>query len=48
MGDDRWCMHLVAMRGAVLRKGAARERARRAERGIVLEVIARDKSRCYM
>ena len=41
MGDDCWWMHLVATRGAELRKDVARERARNAARGIGLEVISR-------
>lgn len=39
MGDDCWCRHLVATRGAELRKGVARERLRRAEREIVLDAM---------
>ena len=43
MGDDFWCRHLVAMRGALERmEGVARERLRMAARGIVIEVIVRD------
>jgi hypothetical protein len=40
MGDDFWCRHLVAMRGAEDRmEGPARVRLRRAARGIVIEAI---------
>jgi hypothetical protein len=40
MGDDFWCRHLVAMRGAEERTdGTALERLRRAARGIVIEAI---------
>lgn len=40
MGDDFWCRHLVAMRGALDRTdGVARERLRMAARGIVIEAI---------
>ena len=43
MGDDFWCKHLVAMRGALERMvGAARERLRMAARGIVIEAIMID------
>lgn len=43
MGDDFWCRHLVAMRGAVERMaGAARERLRIAVRGIIVDAIALD------
>lgn len=41
MGDDCWCRHLVATRGAELRRGVARKRLRKAGRGIVLEAISR-------
>lgn len=41
MGDVCWCMHLVATRGAELRKGVVRERARKAARRIEPEVISR-------
>lgn len=42
MGDDFWCRHLVAMRGACERiDDVARERLRIAARGIVMEVIIR-------
>lgn len=40
MGDDCWCRHLVAMRGAVdRREGAVRERLRMAARGRVDEAM---------
>jgi hypothetical protein len=40
MGDGCWCRHLVAMRGVAERRdGAARDRLRMAERGIVLDAI---------
>lgn len=40
MGNDFWCRHLVAMRGALERmEGVARERLRSAARGIVIEAI---------
>jgi hypothetical protein len=40
MGDDFWCRHLVAMRGALERmEGVARDRLRMAARGIVVEAI---------
>ena len=40
MGEDCWCRHLVAMRGAVDRRvGVARERLRMAERGSMLDAI---------
>lgn len=43
MGDDFWCRHLVAMRGALERMdGVARERLRMAARGIVIDVIGQD------
>jgi len=42
MGDDFWCRHLVAMRGAWERiEVVARERLRIAARGIIMEVIIR-------
>jgi hypothetical protein len=40
MGEDCWCRHLVAMRGAEdRREGVARERLRTAERGSMLDAI---------
>ena len=40
MGDDCWCRHLVAMRGAVDRRaGVVRERPRMAARGRVDEAM---------
>lgn len=40
MGDDFWCRHLVAMRGALERMdGVARERLRMAARGMIIDVI---------
>ena len=40
MGEDCWCRHLVAMRGAADRRdGVAHERLRTAERGSMLEAI---------
>jgi hypothetical protein len=40
MGDDFWCIHLVAIRGALERRGvAALERLRIATRGRVVEAI---------
>ena len=40
MGEDFWCRHLVAMRGALERtEGVARERLRMAARGTVVDAI---------
>lgn len=40
IGDDFWCRHLVAMRGALDRmEGVARARLRMATRGIVIEAM---------
>jgi hypothetical protein len=40
MGDDFWCRHLVATRGALdLMEGVARDRPRMAVRGIAIEAI---------
>jgi hypothetical protein len=42
MGEDFWCRHLVAMRGALERtEGVARERLRMAARGIAIDAIVR-------
>ena len=47
MGDDFWCRHLVAMRGALERiEGVARERLRMTVRGIVVEAIVTNVGVC--
>jgi hypothetical protein len=49
MGDDFWCRHLVAMRGAVERiEGVARKRLRMTARGIVVEAIVTNVGVCRM
>jgi len=49
IGDDFWCRHLVAMRGALERiEGVARERLRMTARGIVVEAIVTNVGECRM